>query len=239
MGAAGRPVTATGSGAQVLRRVREQGDVSGALEGNRQLALVAGAGPRLATRLDLGSLREVAAEAVNLLVVDLDRLVGTEGADLATASIAVEVVALLGSGGGGWHVAGSPGQKGRSSRSASSGGRLPPPENPPDAPAAAGAPTKPASSSRGRRSRLMTLSAVMSRDVRFWPSWPSNSRVRKRPSTNTRLPLRSCSAARSARSPNTLTRNQSVSSVHSPVCWFLVLWLTATLNWVTGRPVGV
>src|SRR5262245_4484936 len=113
MGAAGRPVTATGSGAQVLRRVREQGDVTGALECNRQLALVAGAGPRLATRLDLGSLREVAAEAVDLLVVDLHRLVGAEGADLATASIAVEVVALLGSGGGGWHVAGSPGSEGK------------------------------------------------------------------------------------------------------------------------------
>ena len=67
----------------------------------------------------------------------------------------------------------------------------------------------------------MTLSAVTSSDVRFWPSWPSNSRVRKRPSTKTRLPLRSCSAARSARSPKTLTRNQSVSSIHSPVCWFL------------------
>jgi len=50
---------------------------------------------------------------------------------------------------------------------------------------------------------------------------------------------RSCSAARSARSPKTETRNQSVSSIHSPVCWFFVLWLTATLNWVTGRPVGV
>ncbi len=130
---------------------------------------------------------------------------------------------------------------GRWTRSAAT--TAPPPENPPaapaPAPAAAGAPTKPASSSRGRFSRLMTLSAVTSSDVRFWPSWPSNSRVRKRPSTKTRLPLRSCSAARSARSPKTLTRNQSVSSIHSPVCWFLVLWLTATLNCVTGRPVGV
>src|SRR6187397_2896829 len=84
-----------------------------------------------------------------------------------------------------------------------------------------------------------TLSAVISSDVRFWPSRPSNSRVLKRPSTNTRLPLRRFSAARSARSPQTLTRNQSVSSTHSPVCWFFVLWLTATLNCVTGRPLGV
>jgi hypothetical protein len=44
---------------------------------------------------------------------------------------------------------------------------------------------------------------------------------------------------RSARSPQTLTRNQSVSSTHSPVCWFFVDWLTATLNWVTARLVGV
>ena len=37
----------------------------------------------------------------------------------------------------------------------------------------------------------------------------------------------------------TVIRNQSVASVHSPVCWFLVFWLTATLNSVTGRPLGV
>ena len=65
--------------------------------------------------------------------------------------------------------------------------------------------------------------AVISRDVRFWPSRPSNSRVLKRPSTKTLLPLRRLSAMRSARSPQTLTRNQSVSSTHSPVCWFFVL----------------
>ncbi len=44
---------------------------------------------------------------------------------------------------------------------------------------------------------------------------------------------------RSARSPQTVIRNQSVASTHSPVCWFFVLWLTATLNSVTGRPLGV
>jgi hypothetical protein len=82
----------------VLRRVREQRDVTCALERDGQLALVPCARPGLSTRLDLGALREVAAEAVDLLVVDLDRLVGAERADLATASVAVEVVALLGSG---------------------------------------------------------------------------------------------------------------------------------------------
>ena len=51
--------------------------------------------------------------------------------------------------------------------------------------------------------------------------------------------LRRFSAVRSARSPQTVTRNQSVASTHSPVCWFFVLWFTATLNSVTGRPLGV
>ena len=70
--------------------------MAGALERDRQLALVAGAGAGLAPRLDLGPLGQVAAEAVDLLVVDLDGLVGTERADLAAASVAVVVVALLG-----------------------------------------------------------------------------------------------------------------------------------------------
>ena len=70
--------------------------------------------------------------------------------------------------------------------------------------------------SRPLRSRLMTLSAVTSSEVRFWPSLPSYSRVLKRPSTKTRLPLRSCSATRSARSPKMLTRYQSVPSSTQP-----------------------
>ena len=67
------------------------------LERDGQLTLVAGTRAGLAPWLDLGALGQVAAEAVDLLVIDLDRLVGAEGADLATASIAIEVVALLGS----------------------------------------------------------------------------------------------------------------------------------------------
>src|SRR5688500_12035767 len=86
--------TARGLGAEVLGCVREQGHVAGALQGDRQLALVAGAGAGLAARLDLGPLREVAAEAVDLLVVDERGLVGAERADLAATSVAVEVVAL-------------------------------------------------------------------------------------------------------------------------------------------------
>ncbi len=86
----------------------------------------------------------------------------------------------------------------------------------------------------------MTLSAVISRAVRFWPSRPSNSRVRKRPSTKTLFPLRNCSAARSPRSPQMVTRYQSVPwSTHSPDWASLPRWETATLNSVTGRPEGV
>ena len=64
------------------------------LEGHGQLALVPGAGAGLPSRLDLGALGQVPAEAVDLLVVDHDRLVGAERADLAAAAIAIEVVAL-------------------------------------------------------------------------------------------------------------------------------------------------
>jgi hypothetical protein len=91
----------------MLRRVGKEGDVPCPLEGNAKFALVAGARAGLSPGLDLGPLREVAAEAVDLLVVDLDGLVGAERADLAPASIAVEVVALgAGSGSFGWHSVG-------------------------------------------------------------------------------------------------------------------------------------
>src|SRR3970040_641518 len=86
--------------AQVLRRVRQQSDDAGALERHRQLALVLGAGARLAARLDLRALGQVAAEAVDLLVIDLVRLVGAERAHLPAAPVAVVLVALLGSGNG-------------------------------------------------------------------------------------------------------------------------------------------
>src|SRR4051812_48527277 len=91
----------------MLRRVREQRDVAGSLEGGGELALVAGAGAGLPSRLDLGPLREVAPEAVYLLVVNQDRLVGAERANLPATSVAVEVVALARS--GGWHSGRSPG----------------------------------------------------------------------------------------------------------------------------------
>src|SRR3972149_386342 len=84
----------------MLGRVREQGDVSSAFERDGQLALVPGTRARLPPRLDLGPLGQEPAAGGDLLVVDLDRLVGAEGAHLAAASIAVEVVSLAGSGGG-------------------------------------------------------------------------------------------------------------------------------------------
>src|SRR5436309_15435667 len=96
-----RPVGLMGarSGPQVLRRVRQERDVSGALERDGEFPLMTGARAGLAARLDLGSLREVAAEAVDLLVVDQDGLVGAERADLAAAAVPKVVVALLGAGG--------------------------------------------------------------------------------------------------------------------------------------------
>src|SRR4029077_13321682 len=89
------------SGPEVLGGVGQQGDVPGTLEGDRQLTLVTGAGAGLAARLDLGALGQVAAEAVDLLVVDLRGLVGAERADLPATAVAVEVIALLGT--AGWH----------------------------------------------------------------------------------------------------------------------------------------
>src|SRR4029079_2422362 len=91
----------SGSGPEVLGRVREQGDVARALERDGQLALVSRAGPRLASRLNLGAFGQIAPEAVDLLVVDLLGLVRAERADLSATAISIEVVALLCSNGRG------------------------------------------------------------------------------------------------------------------------------------------
>ncbi len=55
-----------------------------ALDGDRQRALVAGAGAKLAARLDLATLGEVAAHARDVLVIDLADVVGAERANLTT-----------------------------------------------------------------------------------------------------------------------------------------------------------
>src|SRR5688500_2009858 len=77
--------------AQVLGCVRQQRDVTCALERGGQHPLVTSARAGLAARLDLGALAEIAAEAVHLLVVDALGLVDAEVADLAATSIAVVV----------------------------------------------------------------------------------------------------------------------------------------------------
>jgi hypothetical protein len=83
-----------------LGSVWKERDVTSALQGDTQLTLMPGTRTGLPARLDLRALGEVAPEAVDLLVVDLDGLVGAERADLATASVAIEVVALPRPGGG-------------------------------------------------------------------------------------------------------------------------------------------
>jgi hypothetical protein len=57
--------------------------VSRSLDRNRQRTLVSGAGAKLAPRLDLASLRDVAAQARGIFVIDLPDLVDAESADLA------------------------------------------------------------------------------------------------------------------------------------------------------------
>jgi hypothetical protein len=79
----------------MLRRVGQKRDVTSPLQRDRQLPLVAGAGAGLPARFDLGSLGQIPTEAVDLLVVDLDRFVSAERADLAASPVAVVVVSFL------------------------------------------------------------------------------------------------------------------------------------------------
>jgi len=58
--------------------------VAGALDGDRQRALVSCARAELAARLDLAALGKVAAHARDVLVIDFINVVGAERADLAT-----------------------------------------------------------------------------------------------------------------------------------------------------------
>src|ERR671923_645899 len=155
-----------GLGPQVLRGVRQERDVACALECRRQHSLVTRAGSGLSTRLDLRALREVAPEAVDLLVVDALRLVDAEVADLPAPSVAV-VVRRLAAGSGARHVLiGSPSdQNGMSSTSIS----VPGADDRGAAPRGftAGGASSAASayppSSRGRRSRLTTRAKRSSR----------------------------------------------------------------------------
>ena len=56
----------------------------GPLQGHRKAALVLRAGSRLPPGLDLAPVRQVPAEAPDLLVINMIDLVYAEGADLAT-----------------------------------------------------------------------------------------------------------------------------------------------------------
>ena len=66
----------------------QQRDVPGSLNRHGQRPLVPGAGAQLPARLDLAPLREVAAQARNVLVVNDLHVVHAERADLATRHIA-------------------------------------------------------------------------------------------------------------------------------------------------------
>src|SRR5438067_9821002 len=66
----------------LVGRIGEQGDVTGALERDREAPLVTRAGSRHATGQDLASLADEAAKARDLLVVDEMDLLHTEIANL-------------------------------------------------------------------------------------------------------------------------------------------------------------
>src|ERR1700694_817008 len=68
-------------------RVREQGDRSRALEGSRERTLVAGAGACNPSRQDLAAVAHKAAEARDLLVIDVVDLLDAEAADLAVLAL--------------------------------------------------------------------------------------------------------------------------------------------------------
>jgi hypothetical protein len=69
--------------------VGQEGHVAGALEGDAQGALVAGACAGLAARLYLGALGEVASQARDILVVNRVYFVHAEGAHFAAWDVAV------------------------------------------------------------------------------------------------------------------------------------------------------
>ena len=180
----GRPVGAPAgrSGPEVLRRVRQQRHVACPLQRDRQLALVRGAGPGLAPRLDLRPLGEVAAEAADLLVVDLRRSCRRRRRRPCGA------VDRGSSRRASWMRAGGIGSRCSSEDSSEGevvevgGGVVRAPNGAADrrrwapvgASAGSGGANPPSPSSRGRRSRLVTWLAISSVVYRFWPCWSSH-----------------------------------------------------------------
>src|ERR671928_800326 len=67
--------------------IRQQRQLARPFEGRGEPALMLGTGAGLAARLDLAALREEAAQARRILVVDALHVVNTEAADAATATI--------------------------------------------------------------------------------------------------------------------------------------------------------
>jgi hypothetical protein len=69
------------------------------LQRHGQPTLVLGAGASLAARLDFSALRDVAAQAPNILVVNFSNVIDAEGADLPTrAEIATATAATWATG---------------------------------------------------------------------------------------------------------------------------------------------
>src|SRR3954452_19740274 len=69
----------------LLRHIRDERDLAGALDRRLQLALVLGAGARNAPRQNLAALGHERPDQLHVLVVDVVDLVRTEFADLAPA----------------------------------------------------------------------------------------------------------------------------------------------------------
>src|SRR5688572_18196149 len=82
-----------------VRHVRNERDLTRALDGGLQLALVHRAGARDTARQDLAALRHERADQLDVLVVDVVDLVRAELADLAPAEhrppLALLLVVLL------------------------------------------------------------------------------------------------------------------------------------------------
>src|SRR5450759_1834852 len=73
----------------LFRCIGKQRKHAGALQRRRQAALMLGAVPRLAARLDLGSLGDVAPQPPEILVVDLRDMVYAKSANLAAIVVPI------------------------------------------------------------------------------------------------------------------------------------------------------
>ena len=108
----------------VLRRVGQKSQVPGPLQGDGEAALVLGAGARLAARLDLPAVRQIATELRNVLVVDLADVVDAEGADLAPGDIAAMPLPLRPGGSRGARLSGGRARLDRGSKAFGGGNSL-------------------------------------------------------------------------------------------------------------------